>query len=152
VTVEDKSAVRQVLREKFAAIDRMDEIDVPPLEPALADVLSFVQAHPEAVDEVKAEFLEQLTLLRGDSWWAIAYCMHALRWPEIREEVARQFAFLVEFRDRMSRDEQRHARETLPRYTTELRRWNVLWHILESFEPDWRDRDFFVAYDPGDSA
>ena len=144
--MEEKSAVRQALHEKFAAIDRMDEIDVPPLEPALADVLSFVQAHPEAVDELKAEFLEQLTLLHGDSWWAIAYCMHTLRWTEVRDEVARQFAFLEEFRDRMNREEQRHARETLPRYMTELRRWNVLHHILESFEPNWDDRDFFVAH------
>jgi hypothetical protein len=150
--MDDKNAVRQALREKFAAIDRMNENNVPSLEPALADVLSFVQAHPGAEDELKAGFLEQLTLSLGDSWWAIAYCMHTLRWPEVRDEAARQFAFLSEFRDRMSRDEQRHARETLPGYMTELRRWNVLYHIIESFEPDWADRDFFVAYEPGDSS
>lgn len=144
--MEDKSPVRQALHEKFAAIDRMDENDLTLVEPALADVLAFVQAHPEAVDEFKAGFLEQLTLMMGDSWWAIAYCMHTLRWPEVRDEVASQFAFLVQFRDRMTRGEQRHARETLPRYMTEVRRWNVLHAILESFEPDWEDRDFFAAY------
>ena len=149
--MEDTSAVRQMLREKFAAIDRMDENDLTLVEPALADVLSFVQARPHAVDQLKAEFLEQLTRPMGDSWWAIAYCMHSLRWPEIRDEVAAQFAFLRQFRDRMSRDEQHHARATLPGYMTELRRWNVLSNILESFEPDWDDRDFFIAYGRQDS-
>ena len=36
--------------------------------------------------------------------------------------------------------------ETAPAYMTDLRRWIVIRAILGSFEPDWSDRDLFVAY------
>lgn len=143
--MQAEAAVRSRAREKFEAIRALDEIDVPPLEPALADLLDFVQQHPEAADGLKTEFLVQLELLDCDVWWAIAYCMHTLRWPEVRDEVARQVAYLVRFREAPDA-ERRRMRDAAPAYMTDLRRWNVVHAILESFETDWRDRDFFITY------
>ena len=57
--METETAVRRIAREEFEAMRALDEIDVPPLEPALADLLDFVRGHPDAADELKAEFLVQ---------------------------------------------------------------------------------------------
>jgi hypothetical protein len=65
------------------------EIDV---EPAFEAVLSHVLAYPE----MKQSFLEGFLELVGDPLkgapQVVEYCMHALRWPEVKEAILTRLA------------------------------------------------------------
>lgn len=57
--------------------------------PAYRAVLEFVQAHPEHKAEFSRAFSDTLADAEKGHWELTAFCMHTLRWEEIRREAER---------------------------------------------------------------
>lgn len=59
-------------------------ISTSDFEPAAAALLDFIQATPECVDAASRLFVRQV-MEAGGSTEVLDYCMHELRWSEVRE-------------------------------------------------------------------
>jgi hypothetical protein len=116
------SPVRRSLRELFdvaaaMSIAVLDQLDA---EPEMARFLRAVKAHPEERTFVVGLFIDSFSdgyILKREPWEFMQFCMHALRWPEIR-----QFVFTRAEDDLMRRGS---ARSSI---------WNS---ILGAFEDSW---------------
>lgn len=68
---------------EFIAGSAMDK----PLEPALEAILIFVQDHPSHRIELVDAFLDVLRNPEKGPPELVEYCMHELKWPEVRETI-----------------------------------------------------------------
>jgi hypothetical protein len=111
----------RVLRaEAQAAISKPDSIGCADIKPAGFAIIRLVAAHPE----MRAEFVTLFgRTLHDGPWELLAFCMHSLRWPEVREIIQRE------------REQQvaRIGARTSP----------VFDHVLAAFDDDWEDIDMF---------
>lgn len=74
--------------ELAAEAERVDSASEQPLEPAMDAVLAHVVAHPEAREAFRRAFVEIIRDPQRGPPELVEYCMHALRWPEARSELA----------------------------------------------------------------
>ncbi len=101
------------------------------LEPLYEEVLGFLEAHPAHRVELAQRLINVMGAYRFGRErpeallpsTAIAYSMHVLRWPEVRE-----FA------------EQEHRDFYAPKMET------LMTSIMAAFEDDWEDRDFYKRF------
>ncbi|MDI9855178.1 hypothetical protein [Comamonas sp. 17RB] len=101
------------------------------LEPLYEEVLGFLEAHPAHRVELAQRLINVMGAYRFGRErseallpsTAIAYSMHVLRWPEVRE-----FA------------EQEHRDFYAPKMET------LMTSIMDAFEDDWEDRDFYKRF------
>ncbi len=92
-------------------------------EPEMINFLHFVRDHPEERSFTVELFKRSLTVT-GASWEFLQFCFHGLRWPEMQEFVK---AGLQENRFDM--------------------RARAVWsHLLESFDNDWEDAEFYQEF------
>lgn len=112
--------------EKIKFILRIEPltVGVDQIEPLLDDLLEFIVAHQECTDLLAPEFIGLLDTLPPSAEEIVQYCMHELRWPVIREHVERCLG--------RERDITRHR---------------VYERILEAFDDDWNEREFYARYD-----
>jgi hypothetical protein len=82
-----------------------------------------VQFYPEARAFVGSILKDELNK-PGSAWEFLQFCFHVLRWPEMR-------AFV---------------REGLERDMNNLRARAVWSHVLESFDDDWDDAEFYKEF------
>lgn len=116
----------------FAEVERAAEasFDSREIEPALKRVVLFAHSHPDSRPELVAAFLSQLEakgeflpLARPGAVDVLEFCMHDLRWPEVRGRVSA----LLQAKDlRVSRAAER---------------------VLEAFDDDWPTGDIYATYD-----
>jgi|GEM_PF-2346789 len=103
------------------------DTDTRDWEPFLLAILRFCQQN-EASHTVLVACFEQI--LTGDKrvpLEAVEFCMHTLRWNEIYSLTAR-----------------------LIREATNPRVQSSLSHVLNSFDPEWEDRDLYPYYSIGE--
>jgi len=94
-----------------------------PIEPALDAVLSYVLAHPESRAELANAFIQ---IAHGQGIGPpelIEYCMHALRWGEVKQHLSDWL-----------------AAETSERVRHYLRK------LLMSFDDDWYLANLYVRF------
>ncbi|AIO43180.1 MULTISPECIES: hypothetical protein [Burkholderia] len=106
---------------EFIAENAMDQ----PLEPALEVVLSFVQSHLDQRFEFATAFLDVLRDPEKGPPELVEYCMHELKWPEVREAIQ---AWL---------DSERSERVR-----------HVLRKQLLAFDENWYDANFYDRFKP----
>jgi hypothetical protein len=98
--------------------------DAPDVLPFASAALEVIATHPELQADFEAAFLEMPPYAPTEF---VEVCMHALRWPNVRQE------FEARCRAAVDRNDWR----TEPVYR----------HYLEAFEPDWEDAsDFYAPY------
>lgn len=124
----DCEAVRFRLREMCESVERLD-LQGCPIEPALVEVLEFVKSHPSCKQELVSVFAAMV--VRGGGalavpWELLPFCMHELRWAEVREVVRTAL-------DDAIREQDWRA---IPIYS----------HYMDSFDDDWDDADLFQYY------
>lgn len=89
------------------------------VEPWLEAVLSHVTAHPETRPQFADAFLRIVHENKGPLE-LVEYCMHALRWPEVK-------AALVTWLERENSERIRHALRGL------IRSFDDDWHVANSY-------------------
>ncbi|MDY4297353.1 MULTISPECIES: hypothetical protein [unclassified Xanthomonas] len=118
------SSVVEKFFELALEAERIDsECMEEPLEPAFDAVLSFVIAHPECRDEFAGAFMR---LARDPSLGPpelIQYCMHALRWDDIK----------ISLSSWLQSEKSERVR-------------HVLRKIIMSFDDDWYDADLYARF------
>ncbi|WP_184125180.1 hypothetical protein [Stenotrophomonas rhizophila] len=121
------SAVAQRFLELALEVERIEsECLEQPIEPALEAVLDYVLAHPECRADLVAAFIH-IAHGRGiGPPELIEYCMHALRWGEVRQYLADWLA--AEGSERV-----RH----------------YLRNLLMSFDDDWRHANMYARFAGG---
>jgi hypothetical protein len=86
-------------------------------EPEMMDFLREVKAHPEQRNFV-ANLFNGSVIPRLTPWQFIQFCMHDLRWPEVRDFI----------RQEKAKDVQAHGARS-----------STVWdNILEAFEDNWK--------------
>jgi hypothetical protein len=103
-------------------------------EPEMHRFLQAVKQHPEERERVVKMFMHSMS---SDYYMAaprqfLAFCLHALRWPELRD-------FIVTKR----------ADDVQRRGAASSRVWNL---ILAAFESDWCDAGNFQEFRPADKS
>jgi hypothetical protein len=96
-------------------------------EPEMAAFVGEVQRHPEAREFVVGLFMTELSR-PGSAWEFLQFCFHVLRWPEMREFVL----------------------AGLEKDMKNLRARAVWSHVLESFDDDWSDAEFYHEFSRAD--
>ncbi len=96
-----------------------------PLEPALEVVLRFVQNHLDQRFEFVNAFLDVLRDPEKGPPELVEYCMHELKWPEVREAIQ---AWL---------DSERSERVR-----------HILRKQLLAFDENWNDANFYDRFKP----
>lgn len=118
------SAVTQKFFELALEAERIDsECLEQPIEPALEAVLSHVLAHPESRVELADAFIQ---IAHGQGMGPpelIEYCMHALRWGEVKQH-------LIDWLATEPSERVRH----------------YLRNLLMSFDDDWYHADMYVRF------
>jgi len=104
-----------------------DYADSRMMEPALLELLSCVRSGVEWRDQFVAAFVEVVRTLPRGSDEAVCFCMHELRWPEVR---------------RAAEEEKMKALHPV----SDFRREPLLRHILESFSDDWSGRECYPYF------
>jgi hypothetical protein len=89
----------------------------------LEAVLLHVLAHPESRRELAETFLEVARDSNKGPPELVQYCMHALRWPEVKQELVR----------RLETEKSERVR-------------HVLRKLVMSFEHDWYDADAYARF------
>ena len=122
-------------RRRVAEIEERAEasyFDIAQFEDRLEDLLRFMWTHPKATPAFKAEFLRLLERKAAGVEEIVGFCMHSLRWPELREAI-------------------REKRDAIParsagRLWEERRYWEKL---LEAFEDEWPNAVLYRRYSDG---
>ncbi len=127
--------LQRMLREMFdigaamslAVVDQLDA------EPEMARFLRAAKAHPEERAFLAGLFIDSFSdsyILKTEPWEFMQFCMHDLRWPEIREFV------MIRLQDDLKR--RGAARSSV---------WDS---ILEAFEDKWGSDlpEFFEEFRP----
>lgn len=101
--------------------------NAPDLIPFGQAALNLISAHPEERSAFARAFLNGINT--PDTWdvWFIQFCVHALRWPELKAGF-----------------------EAMSREAVALDDWNriqPLGHVLDAFEDSWEDAgDIYAAH------
>ena len=110
-----------------SATDRLAETsNAPDLIPYGTAMLELIGKHPEQRPAFVRAFVRGIQNPEEFDPWLIQFCMHALRWPELKKE------FNAMSREAVARND-----------------WNLiqpLGHVLDAFEDNWEDRDFYAEY------
>jgi hypothetical protein len=120
-----------MLRQLFdaAAAKSMAFVDKIDAEQEMACFLRAVKAHPElrafATNLFIAAFADDF-YMKWPPWELLQFCMHDLRWPEIRDFV----------RAKLEEDVEKHGSRSSP----------VWRHILEAFEDNWEEARFYEYF------
>jgi hypothetical protein len=115
-----------VLQKFFELALRAEQIAsemVEPVDHALDAVLLHVLSHPELRQEFGHAFLQVARDPSKGPAELVEYCMHTLRWPEVRKELS---AWL----EAESSERVRH----------------ILRGLLMAFEDDWRHSNLYARY------
>ena len=114
-TVVTRECLHQLfIRTAAKSLQVLNQVDA---EPEMVEFLREVRAHPDQREFVIQLFRQSLGPLQTP-WQFIQFCMHDLRWPEVRDAVASIKAADVQARGARS---------------------STVWNsILEAFEDDWR--------------
>ena len=109
---------------KAADATLSESFDAPDVLPFASEALALIERNPELRADFENEFLNMPAYAPTEF---VEVCMHALRWPRIKEEYERRCRAAVA----------RNDWRTEPVYR----------HYLEAFEDDWEDaRDFYASY------
>jgi hypothetical protein len=118
-----QATLRQLFDKAAVKVSKVDSLT--DAEPEMVSFLRYVQEHPEQHQLIVRMFTDAL-LSREGPWEIVQFCLHALRWPEMREFVESQrLKSLNEFGARASRV------------------WD---HLLKAFDDDWEDADNYQEY------
>ena len=82
-----QAALRQLFDKAAAKLLIVDSLT--DAEPEMVSFLRYVKEHPNERQLVVRIFTETL-LSRGGPWEVVQFCLHALRWPEMREFIESQ--------------------------------------------------------------
>jgi hypothetical protein len=117
-----------MIQERFWGLcsEAEESYAAPDLEPALVEVLRLAKSCPEARPELARCFIDLVRHPERGPWEVVQFCMHSLRWSEVRAAVEEDF-------ERAKADQDWRA---IP----------VLSHILAAFDPAWDDADLYRAY------
>ena len=91
-------------------------------EPLCEEMVSIAEAHPECRPELAAAFVAA----SHSAYETVQFCMHVLRWEEVREAFADQLQIAVGSDD--------------------WRAIPVLHHLLASFLDDWDDSNLWARF------
>jgi hypothetical protein len=101
--------------------------NAPDVVPFGQSLLKLIEDHPDQRRAFGHEFVIGIQNRSEFDPWVMAFCMHALRWPELKVEFEAMSAAAVARND-----------------------WNLiqpLGHILDAFEDEWPDaKDFYASY------
>jgi hypothetical protein len=97
-----------------------------PVEPHLVRLLTTIKSQPECRSEYVAAFKDLVESRASIPWELIPFCMHELRWAEVRTTI-----------------EDRHAEA---RTRNDWRAIAVLSKYLDAFRDDWESIDLFTYY------
>jgi hypothetical protein len=122
-----ETRLRGLIADALAATRDMD--DSRAAEPYYAAVLEALLAAPSLRATAVRLFTQEIAAPRTLAADLIAYCMHTLRWPEIRDAVTR----LSEPQDT----------EAWRRKAHDYR------DVLRAYSDDWRGRSLYVRYSRG---
>ncbi len=131
IDAQSTAEVQQTLRELFdtAAAKSLAVIEQTDAEPEMGRFLHMVKAHPDQRAFVVSQFIDTFSesfYMRREPWELLQFCMHDLRWPEMREFI------------RLKRDEDVRRRGA-PSCTA----WN---DILAAFEDNWESAKYFREF------
>lgn len=118
-----KTSISQKFFDLVAEVERIDSALDEPVEPALEAVLMFVLAHPESRSELADAFLQVARDPDIGPPELIEYCMHALRWTEVKQE-------LLVWLEAESSERVRH----------------VLRKIIMAFDDEWHHAGSYVRF------
>jgi hypothetical protein len=104
-------------------------------EPEFVEVLKFVRDHSEIRPQVVAEFSRILKDRTYGHYTLIQFCMHELRWPEMKAEAQKIHAT---FQNEV-------AQKKL--YRSPLQHVSYLEDVLSSFESTWDSKELFKYYE-----
>lgn len=113
----------ELVREAEAA-DLREE----PIEPYLVHLLSTIKRHPDCRAEYVVAFNDLITGTTSVPWELVPFCMHELRWDEVRLTIEASIAAA------RSRNDWR----AIPIYAA----------YLDAFSEDWGSADLFQYYTP----
>jgi hypothetical protein len=117
-------AVVQKFYELAAEAERIDsEVFDEPVEPAFEAVLFYVLSHPESRQSFVNAFLQLARDPQKGPPELVQYCMHALRWDEVRRELVVWLE--VEGSERVK---------------------HILRKLIMSFDDDWYDADAYARF------
>lgn len=92
-------------------------------EPAFTKVLDFIKRNPPCRMDAVALVIDGLHGANALPWELLAFLMHELRWPEVREEAIRVIERSEDWRTKTS-----------------------LSHVVAAFEEDWSDADMYERW------
>jgi hypothetical protein len=110
------------------ATEKLNEsFNAPDLVPFGQEMLRLIEAHPEHRAAFVREFINSIGQSSTFDPWLVQFCMHALRWNELKEEFSTMRATAVAENN-----------------------WNLeqpLRKALEAFDDNWEDaKDFYGEY------
>jgi len=113
------------LRSLFEAAQRAcDEGEsTTDFEPAFTEVLSFIERNPTCRMDAVTQMTGRLRGTNAIPWELLAFLMHELRWPEVREEAIRMIERSQDWRTK-----------------------TPLSHVVAAFEEDWPDADMYERW------
>jgi len=119
--------LRTLVGNALAAARDLD--DSREIEPYYSAVLDALLTNPGLREQASRMFAREISAPRTLAADLIAYCMHALRWPEVRDTVVRLSA---------------------PQDTEEWRRKSHDYRdVLRAYEDNWRGRALYGRYARG---
>lgn len=92
-------------------------------EPIFRKVLQFIETHTEHQSFFKGILVEMVTSPTLGPWELIPFCMHRLRWGEIKDAAQKELDSHEDWRVK-----------------------NVMSKIIDSFSDDWQDADLYQLY------
>ena len=99
--------------------------NAPDLIPFGQAILALISKHPELRSAFGHEFVVAIQSPDKFDRWLIEFCMHALRWPELKTEFEKMSAAAIAQNN-----------------------WNLiqpLQHVLDAFEDNWEDANDLYA-------
>lgn len=119
---------KDIFHETFEqASKKLDEtFNSPDLIPFGEKILKIIESNPSDIHEFEQYFIDVWESGRG-SHELIAFCMHALKWPNLKSYFQSKHTEAVK--------------------TENWRAWHCLEDILEAFDNNWEDaQDFYAGY------
>ena len=104
------------------------------LEPEFLKTLEFIKRHPELRPQVVEEFAGMLRDKSYGRYMLVQFCMHDLRWPEMRSTAKEIYA------------EAQTALIRLQLHGTASQHLAFLEEVMSSFDDNWKNRTLFRHY------
>lgn len=110
------------------------------LEPEFLKTLEFIKRHPDLRPQVVDEFARLLQDKSHGRYMLIQFCMHDLRWPEMRAKAKEIYteAQIALIRQQLHGTASQHLA--------------FLEEVVASFEDNWPSRKLFKRYNPGQAS